>query len=278
MAESSYDVVVVGGGPGGLTAALVLGRTRRRVLVIDDGTYRNLHVDEFHGFPGRDGTSPVRFRTDIATELSRYDVELTGGTVSSAAQLGSTIQLKLPERTVEASRVVLATGVHDELPSIPGLAERWGKSAVTCPFCDGWEIRDRPIAVLADGDAAQHLNTMLLNWTSEVTVVPVDRAQRLIGDGTSLEAIELTDGTTVRADAVFVRTVMRPRAALAEALGCKLEENGFIATSDSGATSNPLVWAVGDVRRPPPHPHQVILAAADGTAAAIDIHKSWVGL
>jgi len=276
MAEATYDVVIVGGGPGGVTAALVLGRTRRRVLVIDDGTYRNLQVEEFHGFPGRDGTSPASFRTDIATELSRYDVEITGGTVSSAATHDAAIRLTLPEPTVEARRVVLATGVHDELPSIPGLAERWGKSAVTCPFCDGWEIRDRPVAVLATADGAEHLATVLLNWTSQVTVVPVERARRLVG--TSLEAIELADGTTIRADAVFVRTVMRPRAALAGALDCKLEENGFIATSDTDATSHPLVWAVGDVRRPPPHPHQVILAAADGTAAAIDIHKSWVGL
>lgn len=278
MAEGNYDVVIVGGGPGGLTAALVLGRTRRRVLLIDDGTYRNLEVDEFHGFPGRDGTSPARFRDDIATELSRYDVEITGGTVSSAAEGDSTILLQLPERAVEGRRVVLATGVHDELPSTPGLAERWGKSAVTCPFCDGWEIRDRPVAVIATSDGAEHLATVLRNWTSQVTVVPVERARRLVGVGTSLEAIELVDGTTVRADAVFVRTTMRPRASLAEALSCKLEDSGFIVTSDTGATSNPLVWAVGDVRRPPPHPHQVLLAAADGTAAAIDIHRSWAGL
>ena len=275
MPEHEYDVAVVGGGPGGLTAALVLARARRRVLLVDDGTYRNVQVREFHGFPGRDGTQPKDFRADVRKELARYDVEITEGPATGASQEGSTITVTLADRTIGARRLVLGTGVVDQLPDLPGLTERWGRSAVNCPFCDGWEHRDRPVAVLAAADGAEDLVKMLRSWTSRVTLIPVEKARRLVGDGLELDGVELTDGSLVEAEAVFVRAPMRPRAELASAVGCELGDMGFIKTSETCATTNPLVWAVGDVRRPPPSmPHQVVLAAADGSQAAIAVHKS----
>lgn len=275
MQGSNYDVVIVGGGPAGLTAALVLSRARRRVLLMDDGTYRNLQVPRFHGFPGRDATSPQRFRADVAKELERYGVEITTDPATSASQADSTIRLESGGRLIDAPRVVLATGVVDELPALPGLAERWGRSAVNCPFCDGWEYRDRPVAVLAAAEGAEDLAKMLRSWTSDVTLIPVEDARSLVGEAPDLEGIELADGSVVEAKALFVRAPMRPRSELAVALGCEVDDIGFISTSPSCATTNPLVWAVGDVRRrPPAMPHQVVLAAADGSQAGIDIHKS----
>lgn len=275
MGELTYDVVVVGGGPSGLTAALVLSRARRRVLLMDDGTYRNLQVQEFHGFPGRDATPPSRFRADVLRELGRYGVEITQSPATSALQDGSMLQIASLDRTVEARRLVVGTGVVDELPAVPGLRQRWGTTVVNCPFCDGWEYRDRPIAVLAAAEGAEDLAKMLRSWTDRVTLVPVEEARRVIGQGKSVDGVELTDGSLVEADAVFVRAPMRPRSELATALACEVDDWGFITTSASCSTTNPLVWAAGDVRRRPPAlPHQVVLAAADGAQAAIDIHKS----
>lgn len=275
MGNLTYDVVVIGGGPGGLTAALVLSRARRSVLLMDDGTYRNVQVEEFHGFPGRDGTPPSRFRADVLRELDRYGVEITQSPATSAAQDGSMLQIGSPDRTVESRRLVVGTGVVDELPAVPGLRERWGTSVVNCPFCDGWEYRDRPIAVLAAAEGAEDLAKMLRSWTDRVTLVPVEETRALVGKGESLEGVELANGSVVQADALFVRAPMRPRSQLAAALGCEVDDWGFIGTSATCSTTNPLVWAVGDVRRrPPAMPHQVVLAAADGAQAAIDIHKS----
>lgn len=275
MGEFTYDVVVIGGGPSGLTAALVLSRARRRVLLMDDGTYRNLQVQEFHGFPGRDGTRPSQFRADVLRELGRYGVEITHSPATSAVQDGSTLQIGSPHQTVEAHRLVVGTGVVDELPALPGLRERWGTTVVNCPFCDGWEYRDRPVAVLAAAEGAEDLAKMLRSWTDRVTLIPVEDARAVVGEGKCLDGVELTDGSLVEADAVFVRAPMRPRSQLAAALGCRVDDWDFIETSGSCWTTNPLVWAVGDVRRrPPAMPHQVVLAAADGAQAAIDIHKS----
>jgi thioredoxin reductase len=271
----TFDVVVAGGGPAGLTAALVLARARRSILLADDGTYRNARVSEFHGFPGRDSTDPAEFRRDVLAELGRYEVQMESESITTAAHAEDVVALSVDGgRTITARRLLVATGVADELPEVEGLRDRWGKSAFNCPFCDGWEHRDRPLVVLDAAPGAEDLATMLRTWTSEVTVIPVNDVRRLVGDGTELQAVELKDGGLLAADAVFVKAPVHPRNALATALGCDLDEAGFIVTDQKGATSHPVVWAAGDVRRAPPMPHQVVLAAADGSAAGIDIHKS----
>jgi thioredoxin reductase len=269
----TFDVVVAGGGPAGLTAALVLARARRSVLLADDGTYRNVQVSEFHGFPGRDSTDPAVFRRDVMAELVGYGVQTTSESLTTASTAEDVIVIS-PEGggTISARRLLIATGVTDELPELEGLRSRWGKSAFNCPFCDGWEHRDRPLVVLDAAPGAEDLATMLRTWTSDVTVVPVNDVSRLVGDGTDLQAVELKAGGLLAADALFVKAPVRPRNALAEALECDLDEAGFIVTDQKGATSHPAVWAAGDVRRAAPH--QVVLAAADGSAAGIDIHKS----
>lgn len=273
--QDSADVMVVGGGPAGLTAALVLARARRRVFVADDGTYRNAQVAEFHGFPGRDTTDPAVFRQDVLAELERYGVQVGDQAVASASTGENAIEATFADgRALTARAVLFATGVADELPAVDGLASRWGRSVFNCPFCDGWEHRDRPVVVLDAAPGAEHLATMLRNWTAEVAIVDVHDVRRLVGQGTGLDAVETTDGALILADAVFLRGPIRPRTALAAQLGCRLDDAGFVVTDPFGATSHNLAWAAGDVRRAPPAPHQVVLASADGSVAGIAIHKA----
>jgi len=275
--DMARDVLIIGGGAAGLTAALVLARARHRVTVVDDQTHRNATVDEFHGFPTRDATAPNRFRTDALAELHSYDVTINRAAVTSATSTDASVSMMLTNgTTVHGDAVVLATGVHDELPPIDGLAERWGKSAFNCPFCDGWEQRDQPVVVIDAAPGTDHLVTMIRSWTPHVTVVNAAAVSSLTGHGTTLSHVTLRNGRTIAATAAFVKAPVVPRSSIARALGCEVDNDGYILTNDAGATSHPLVWAAGDVRRPPPLPHQVVLAAADGSTAAIAIHKTFV--
>ena len=271
------DTIIIGGGAAGLTAALVLARARRSVLLADDHSYRNLTVDEFHGFPGRDTTAPADFRADVRQEIDSYGVTTIESTVTAAHSTPDHVAISFADGTaVRARTAVIAAGVHDELPPIDGLAARWGKSTFNCPFCDGWEHRDLPVVVIDAAPGADHLATMLRSWTPDVTVIEADDIAALTGPGTTLEAIELRDGTSIAVTAAFVRAPVSPRSAIARQLGCTLDDDGYIITDDNCATSNPAVWAAGDIRRPSPAPHQVVLAAADGSTAAISIHKKLV--
>ncbi len=272
------DVLVIGGGAAGLTAALVLARARHRVTVVDDGTYRNVTVDEFHGFPTRDGTAPNRFRSDAHRELSAYGVTLVTGMIEAVHATDGSVTVRFSDATtIVAAALLLATGVHDDLPDIEGLSSRWGKSIFNCPFCDGWEQRDKPVVVIDAAPGADHLATFLRSWTPQVTVVASDDVQAFTGEGTTLSQVVLRDGSTIAASAAFVKAPVTPRSALALHLGCVLDD-GYVVTNETGATSHPLVWAAGDVRRAPPMPHQVVLAAADGSTAAIAMHKAFVSL
>jgi thioredoxin reductase len=273
----STDIVVIGGGAAGLTAGLVLARARHRVTLIDDQTYRNATVDEFHGFPTRDATAPNRFRTDALHELSVYGVAFVGSTVTSVNATLRIVRIELDDGTaIAASALLLATGVQDDLPAIDGLEQRWGKSVFNCPFCDGWEQRDQPVVVIDAAPGADHLASMLRSWTTNVTLIDAADVAALIGHGTTLDHVVLRDGSTILATAAFLKAPVTPRSSFARQAGCDIDDAGYIVTNDSCATSHPLVWAAGDVRRPPPTPHQVVLAAADGSTAAIAMHKALV--
>ena len=271
------DIVVIGGGAAGLTAGLVLARARHRVTIIDDQTYRNATVDEFHGFPTRDATAPNQFRADAMHELSSYGVTFVGSKVTSVDASGGIVRVQLDNDTaITASAILLATGVQDDLPRIDGLGPRWGKSVFNCPFCDGWEQRDRPVVVIDAGPGADQLAAMLRSWTPDVTIVDADDVAALTGHGTTLDHVVLGNGTSIVATAAFVKAPVIPRSSFARQAGCALDAGGYVITDDNGATSHPLVWAAGDLRRPPPAPHQVVLAAADGSTAAIAMHKAFL--
>lgn len=212
-------------------------------------------------------------------ELHRYGVSFSDSKVTNVCSDERRVFVELGySTTVVADALLVATGVSDELPAIDGLAERWGRSVFNCPFCDGWEHRDEPVVVIDAADDAEHLATMLRSWTSSVTVVAADDVVALKGDDTTLSHVVLRDGSTITATAAFVKAPVVPRSSIARQLGCRLDDNGYILTDETGATSHPLVWAAGDIRRPPPLPHQVVLAAADGSTAAIAMHKEFVRL
>jgi thioredoxin reductase len=271
------DVVIIGGGAAGLTAGLVLARARRRVTVVDDRSYRNATVDEFHGFPTRDTTAPSRFRADAERELKAYGVDFVGDSVTGVRATDRAVRVEFDHASsISASALLLATGVQDVLPAIRGLARRWGKSVFNCPFCDGWEHRDQPVVVIDAAPGAHHLADLLRSWTPDVTIVAAGDVAALTGHGSTLDQVLLHDGSVIPATAAFLKAPMIPRSSIARQVGCEIDDSGYIVTSESGATNHPLVWAAGDVRRPPPIPHQVVLAAADGSTAAIALHRALV--
>ncbi len=168
-AESAvWDCIIVGAGPAGLNAALVLGRARRRVVVLDDAQPRNYATQEMHGVLGHDGLDPSDLRARGRAELARYGVEVVGAEVRDAELLDGVVCLASARGTDIARTVLLATGMLDDVPDIPGFAAVWGTSAHTCPYCDGFEHRDERLAVLASGARGEHLAVLLRQWLEEV--------------------------------------------------------------------------------------------------------------
>lgn len=285
----AYDAIVVGGGPAGLNAALVLGRARRRVLLCDDGAPRNAVADRTHGFLTRDGTDPREMIRLAVSELARYpSVELAPGHVSSARFTGAGFAVeRATGETDHARKLLLTSGVIDVLPEIEGLRERWGHCAFVCPFCDGWEFRDRRIAVAASGRAAVELAQELAGWSRSLVVCPssddltvADRAWiaavgaqlhvgslvRLLGPGRELRAIELADGSSVACDVLFLSAPLRQHSPLFAQLGCALTSQNAIAVDAGNQTSLAGCYAAGDAVTAV---HQAIVAAASGVRAAI---------
>ncbi|HEY3472527.1 MAG TPA: NAD(P)/FAD-dependent oxidoreductase [Amycolatopsis sp.] len=278
MTENSYDVLVVGGGAAGLNAALMLGRARRRVVVVDGGAPRNAPASHMHGFISRDGLPPSELLKIGREELAGYGVELVEDTVTSlepgfTAKLGS-------GRELTARRVLLATGVHDDLPDLPGLRESWGTDAVTCPYCHGYEVRDQPLGVLGTEPASVEHALLVRQWSPDVvyfahTAPPSEedrerldaRGIRVVdGEVTALrrEGGHLTGvevgGRVVARTALFLRTRTVPHDELLHGLGYDAD-----ATDPSGKTNVPGVWVAGNVADARA---TVVIAAAMGASAA----------
>jgi thioredoxin reductase len=289
MQTNSFDIAIVGGGAAGLSAALVLGRARRRVIVIDAGTPRNAPAGHIQGFITRDGTPPAEVLRKARSEVRRYGVELVEDRVLHAAP-GFTLDLA-GGPTVEARQVLLATGATDELPDIPGARERWGRDFLHCPYCHGWEVRDQAIGVLGTGPQSVEHAHLLRGWSDDVVLFthtqPVSReeaatlgargigvvegeVERLVVTDDRLRAVRLADGRIVERDAVFIRPAVRAHPdGLAVALGCELLAGGLVRTDAEGRTSVDGVWAAGNATNPRA---QVITAAGEGSAAAIAIN------
>jgi thioredoxin reductase len=294
MKSESYDVVVVGGGAAGLSAALVLGRARRRVAVIDAGTPRNAPAAHMHGFLSRDGTPPADLLERARAEVRSYGVELVDDRVVEIAR-GFTLRLA-GGRTVTARRLLLATGAVDELPDIPGARERWGRDFLHCPYCHGWEVRDQPIGVLGTGPGSVDHAHLLRQWSDDVVffahTCPVAASERAALDARGipvveglvarlsvvddrLEAVQLADARSIPRAAIFIRpTLHAQNDGLIAALGCEVDEGGFVRVDATGQTSVPGVWAAGNASNPRA---QVVTAAGEGSAAAIAINADLVG-
>ncbi len=293
MTSETYDVAIIGGGAAGLSAALVLGRARRRVVVVDAGAPRNAPAARMQGFLSRDGTSPAGLLRAARAEVRRYGVEIVGDRVVGATP-GFALRLA-GGRTVEARQVLLATGAADDLPDVAGARERWGRDLLHCPYCHGWEVRDRPIGVLGTGPGSVEHAHLLRQWSGDVilfthtaAVTPAERAtlgargiavvdgsvERLVVAGDRLRAVQLADGRSVPRDAVFIRPALRAHPdGPAAALGCELLAGGLVRADADGRTSVPGVWAAGNAANPRA---QVITAAGEGSAVAIAINTELV--
>ena len=293
MESLSHDVVVIGGGAAGLSAALVLGRARRRVAVVDAGTPRNAPAEHMQGFLSRDGMSPRDFLAAGRAELSGYGVQVLEDRVT-AIDAGFSVRLARG-RVLTARRILVATGVRDELPAIPRVRERWGRDLLHCPYCHGWEVRDEPVGVLGTiAGSVQHAH-LLRQWTGDVVffvhtydLSAVDQMQleargiqivrghvaRLVVEDDRLSGVELADGRVVARAAVFIRPVNVPNTdGLLAGLRCAVDDAGFAIVDVTGRTSSAGVWAAGNVVDPRA---QVITAAGAGSAAAIAINADLV--
>ncbi len=293
MEAKNYDVAVIGGGAAGLSAALVLGRARRRVLVVDAGTPRNAPAAHMHGFLSRDGMPPAELLAVGRAEMSHYGVELVADAVTgvdTASPDGFVVRLA-SGRVAAARRILLATGLQDGIPDMPGVQQRWGRDLLHCPYCHGWEVRDQPLGVLGTQPASMQHALLIRQWSTDVVYFAhtqplgdTDRAQleacgvrvvdgevaRLVVADDRLTGVELADGRVIERTAVFVRPVMAPRDdGLLAALGCAVDDAGFAIVDAGGRTSATGVWAAGNIADPRA---QVITAAGAGSAAAIAIN------
>jgi thioredoxin reductase len=293
MTSMGYDVVVVGGGAAGLSAALVLGRARRRVAVVDAGAPRNAPAAHMQGFLSRDGMPPADLLAAGRDEVIGYGVDVIDDRVLGIDP-GFAIRLAGGEM-LKARRVLIATGVRDELPDIPGVHERWGRDLLHCPYCHGWEVRDQPVGVLGTRpDAVQH-GLLVRQWSDDVVFfvhtldlgsdelarleargVQIVRGEvaRLVVESDRLTGVGLADGRLVPRTAVFIRPVNVPHPDdLLAPLGCDMDPAGFPIVDSSGRTSVAGVWAAGNVVDPR---LQVITSAGAGSAAAIAINGDLV--
>ncbi|GAP48388.1 NAD(P)/FAD-dependent oxidoreductase [Streptomyces azureus] len=287
-----YAVVVVGGGTAGLSAALVLGRARHHTLVVDAGEPRNAPAAHMQGYLSRDGMPPAEFLAVGREEIARYGVELVRDRVVEVEKGEDFAVVLAGGRTVRARRLIVATGLRDELPAVPGVAERFGRDVLHCPFCHGWEVRDQPFGVLASSPASVHQALIVSQWSKDVRfflhtvaeeelsdqdlrrlaaagvdVVPGEVAG-LVAEDDRLTGVRLADGTTHARSVLFVGPRPVPQTGLLERLGAELHETPFGAypvVDPTGLTTVPGVWAAGNAIG---FAEQVVHAASGGYRAA----------
>lgn len=285
--REAYDVVVVGGGPAGLSAALTLGRARKRVLLCDAGSPRNAAASRIQGFLTRDGTAPQEMRQLGRRELQAYPgVEVRDVQVEEITAVGGAFRVRVGEEVAEAHRILLCTGLIDELPEMEGIRGLWGRSIVQCPYCHGWEARDRRLAALVPEGAHLDFGLLLRGWSEDVVVltnggyaVPSDARSRLEAAGVRIEErpiaglsgaegvldhIRFSDGGWLSRDLLFARPPQR-QVPLVRSLGVELDPNGYVRVDEMRReTSIPGIYAAGDLLTPG---QSAILAAASGMQA-----------
>jgi thioredoxin reductase len=300
---SRYDTVVVGAGSAGLSAALMLGMARRRVLVLDGGEPRNAPSSGVHYFLTRDGTPPEELLRIGREQLEPYPgVEVLEARATGAAGSDGDFEVRLENGTVVGTRkILLATGVHDELPERPGFKELWGRGVYHCPYCHGWEVRDRPLAVLAKAEHLARQTALVRNWSRDLVAltdgadgldgetrsrlaaldVPVkeERISHLEGDAEAgLRRIVFEDGSGIEREGLSYAPPQRQRSDLADSLGCETEAMGLLSAVVKGdpmtrETSVPGVYVAGDAGT---MLQGAIMAAASGASAAAFLNHSLI--
>jgi thioredoxin reductase len=291
--SAMFDVAVVGGGPAGLSAALMLGRCRRRVLLCDLGQPRNRRSHALHGYLTRDGIAPPELNELGRRELTTYGIELRCTGVTAARREGDHFRVALGTGGEEAARYLLiATGVVDDLPAIGGFDECYGQSIFHCPYCDGWEWRDRRLVAFGRGANVVGLALGLKTWSGDVLVcthgarldavqrdrlarnglaLRTERIAELLHHDGRLSRIAFSAGDAVERDALFFSTGQHPQSPLAIGLGCALTSQGAVRTGNRCDTNVDRVFVVGDASR---DAQFVVVAAAEGVKAAVAINRA----
>lgn len=297
---AGYDVVVVGGGAAGLNGALMLARARRSVAVVDAGEPRNAPAEGVHGLLGHDGTPPAELLARGREEVRRYGGHVVAGEVTAASRDGDGFVVKLAGGgSVRARRLLVATGLTDELPEVPGVAQHWGREVLHCPYCHGWEVRDQMIAVMGSGPMSVHQALLFRQWSEDLayithTMPPSEEqaeqlaargirvvdgeVQALDVDGDRRVEVRLADGTVVVVQAVVVSPRMVARAGFLADLGLEPAEHHsgvgeHIPAEATGRCDVAGVWVAGNVTDPAA---QVGAAASSGAAAAAQINADLV--
>lgn len=289
----NYDCAIVGGGPAGLNAALVLCRARKTVALFDNNQPRNGVTHASHGFITRDGIKPAEFRRMAYEEVLSYpsvrhwktevtDIQRTGDSFTLFTSTGE---------LVHARKIILATGLREVFPEIEGIRDFYGKSLFNCPFCDGWELRDQPMVIVSDQPSVLHKAKLLLNWSQDLIIcthgsslLTADHREQLAahdikiidtpiaaftGRNGLLEQVHFTDGSAIVRSGGFIDPVQLPNARFHEALGYQTTNNGGIVTDAAGRTTAAGVYSAGDSAYV--MPSQLIYAAASGSKAAIAV-------
>jgi thioredoxin reductase len=267
--DREWDCVVVGGGVAGLSAALVLGRARRRTLVLDRDGQSNRVAEHVGGLLGHDGTPPAELYAHARKQLAAYDtVELHPAEAVDARAEGDGFVVTLGDGggEVRGRALILATGMDYDVPDIPEFREHWGRAVFHCPFCHGWEVRDRPLAVYGSGEIAEQQAALLKGWSDDVTIVDPGEFARLRVEDGALRAVVLQDGSEVPCEAVLVHAPPQRRGVLPERLGLALTDHGMVEVDGFAHTSVPGVYAAGDLAVAP---QQVAIALGSGHLAGV---------
>src|SRR5215208_1440406 len=283
---TSYDAVIVGGGPAGLSAALVLGRARKRVLVVDDDRPANAVSQGVGGLLGHDRVKPAELRRSGRRQLEEHaNVDVRHGAVEDVEPTSDGFVVTSADAApVRAHAIVLAHGLRYDPPPLPGIEALWGRSVFHCAFCDGWEVRDQPLAFHGSGPGAVRSALVLAGWSNDVVLctdgapdpggavlaaagvrVRTEPIARLAGNGGRLEQIEFSHGPLERRDALFVNTRRDQPNGIAAALGCELTAAGTIVTDADGRTNVAGVYAAGDAATA----HSRSVANAIGTGSRV---------
>ncbi|KAA9394893.1 methyltransferase domain-containing protein [Kocuria coralli] len=277
MENMDWDVVIIGGSAAGLSAALMLGRARRRTLVVDAGSPRNRFAAHMHGVLGNEGRPPAELLEQGRSEASAYGVEFRAGTVERVEEAEAGVEVLLRDQgVIRARALVVATGMSDELPEVPGLAERWGRTVLHCPYCHGWEVADQRLGVLVTSPMGLHQAQLVRQWSDRVTVFtagaePLDMAtefrlrsrgvdlvaspvEQVLGESADrISAVRTADGVLTEIDALFVAGRPRPHDAFLGHLGLETADTPmgrFLQVDAMGKTSSDRIWAIGNVVNP----------------------------
>ncbi len=288
------DVIIIGGGPSGLSCALLLGRCRRSVVVFDEGHPRNRRSKFMNGFISRDGYSPQHFLEDARNELAKYNVQVYRKKIVRAEKIKEDFHVYSEEGTEYICRkLVLATGIVDNLPDIPGIESFYGTSAFHCPYCDGWENSDKHIGVIGNVKGGAMLALNLYNWSSAVCIflhgkqtIPEKERKKLAernieiypqkitelhGADGILSRVEFEDGSSVPCDSIFFSMGFRQHCEIARQLNCEFSPKGLVKTNHLQQTKVEGFYVVGDASR---DMQLVIVAASEGTKAGVAIHTA----